>query len=362
MNNKTVVFAVHSLCPGGQERVMSILINEFSKYKGVDIQLIMFGDSPEIFYKIPDTIKVHMPDFKFNNQKRILSTIKSILFVRKRLRLINPDAVLSFGEYWNNFILLACVGLKIPVFVSDRNQPNKQLNRFHEVLRKLLYPGAKGIIAQTAIARDILFTKTKHKNITIIGNPITQFSGEDRVKDNIVLSVGRLIDTKHHDELIRLFSRINNKNWKLIIVGDDAIKQKNKSKLERLIRELNMIDYIELAGNRKDVETFYSMSKIFAFTSSSEGFPNVIGEAMSAALPVVAFDCIAGPSEMIENDMNGFLIPLFNYTQFEEKLSSLMINDEMRQKMGESAKQSITAFDASHIAEKFYRFMLTPSK
>ncbi len=356
--NKKIVFAVHSLCPGGQERVMSILINEFCKYENVDIHLLLYGKSPDLFYQIPASVIVHKPAFNFNNTNRIISTFRMMLFIRRLLRNMKPDAVLNFGEYWNNFILLSCVSLNLPLFISDRNQPTKSLSPIQEFLRKLLYPSAKGVIAQTAIARKVLFSKTQHKNITVIGNPITQIKDIEKKKENIVLSVGRLISSKHHDELIRMFSRINNKNWKLIIVGDDAIKQQNKWKLEQLIAELKMTDYIELAGNRKDVGKFYAKSKVFAFTSSSEGFPNVIGEAMSAGLPVIAFDCVAGPAEMIENGKNGYLIPLFDFNSFEGKLNELMMNEEKQIEMGNYAKKSISTFDAGHISEMYYRFMI----
>ena len=124
-------------------------------------------------------------------------------------------------------------------------------------------------------------------------------------KENIVLSVGRLIRSKHHDKLIEIFSHVA-PGWKLIIVGDDSQKQNNMILLKDLIPKLNMNEKIILAGNQSDVDSYYLKSKIFAFTSSSEGFPNVVGEAMSAGLAVVAFDCVAGPSELIQSGETDF--------------------------------------------------------
>ena len=92
--------------------------------------------------------------------------------------------------------------------------------------------------------------------------------------------------------------------------------------MRRIIADNNAEDKVFLEGKQADVETYYFKSKVFAFTSSSEGFPNVIGEAMSARLPVIAFDCIAGPSEMIKDNENGFLIPLFNFGQFRRNWKS----------------------------------------
>lgn len=356
---KKIVFAVHSLCSGGQERVVSVLINEFSRIDNIEIHLVMFGKSPELFYSIPTTTIIHKPDFVFNDNYRFLFTLKTMWFIRKTLKFISVDAILSFGELWNSFVLLSCIGLNLPIFVSDRNQPGKYLGVFQETLRKYLYPKAKGIIAQTTTAKEILFSKTKHSNIRVIGNPIPESKlNEDVKRENIVLTVGRLIDTKHHDALIKSFVKVRNGDWRLVIVGDDAIKQRNKEKLEELVKNLKAQNYIEIAGKSNEVQKYYQRAKVFAFTSSSEGFPNVIGEAMMAKLPVVAFDCVAGPAEMINDNSNGFLIRLFDYNDLENKLSLLINDEKLISIMSENAFNSIQQFNSQSISIKFFNFVM----
>jgi GalNAc-alpha-(1->4)-GalNAc-alpha-(1->3)-diNAcBac-PP-undecaprenol alpha-1,4-N-acetyl-D-galactosaminyltransferase len=143
----------------------------------------------------------------------------------------------------------------------------------------------------------------------------------------------------------------------LILVGDDHLKQKNRIKLEVLIKELGMEGRIELAGKRSDVESFYLRSRIFAFTSSSEGFPNAIGEAMSAGLPVVAYDCVAGPSEMIKDGVNGFLVPLHDMEIFAQRLKWLIEHPQEASQMGYAAKASIQRFSNEAIGEEFFKFI-----
>ena len=111
--------------------------------------------------------------------------------------------------------------------------------------------------------------------------------------------VGRLIKTKHQDNLIKIFASINKKDWKLVIVGYDHLKQMNMEPLKKLALDHGLADRVVFAGKQSDVEKYYLSSKIFAFTSSSEGFPNAIGEAMAAGLPVVAYNCVAGPAEKL---------------------------------------------------------------
>ncbi|MBJ7429171.1 MAG: glycosyltransferase [Bacteroidia bacterium] len=354
-----ICLIIPSLHAGGMERVMSELIMQFSKKENIELHLILYGIRRDIFYTLPSNITIHKPDFEFNNQFRLFSTLRTIWALRKIVTKINPTTILSFGELWNSFVLIALIGKSYPIYVSDRCQPDKSLGKLHDQLRKILYPKATGIIAQTAIAKSIYLNQFKHDNIRVIGNPIRIIDNMHNItKENIVLSVGRLIKTKHHDELIRLFGKINNPNWKLIIVGDDALKQNNMSRLQALVKERNAENQIILAGKQSDVDSYYLKSKIFAFTSSSEGFPNVIGEAQSAGLPVIAFDCIAGPADLIENNKNGFLIPLFDYKQFEEKLRQLMNNSSLCESMGNYAQTSVKQFEANSISNKFYNFIL----
>ena len=233
------------------------------------------------------------------------------------------------------------------------------MGKVQTFLRKKLYPYATGIIAQTEKAKQIYAMQFSHNNVKVIGNPIREvnLNYQSSKSENIVLSIGRLIETKHFDKLIEMFVNIKEPGWKLIIVGDDALKQNNMLKLHNLLEKLNAQDKVYLVGRQQDVEKYYLKSKIFAFTSSSEGFPNVIGEALSAGIPVVAFDCIAGPSDMIIDNQNGFLVPLFEYEQFENKLRLLMQDEKLRECFGEKAQQSVQKFSVNEIGAKYLSFL-----
>lgn len=351
---------IPSLQAGGMERVMAELANYYAGKDALEVNLVLYGITREVFYSIPESVKIFKPDFEFNNYRRLTSTLKTLFFIRNTIKKINPDSILSFGEYWNSFVLIALFRLKYPIYVSDRCQPDKSLGRVHNLLRKFLYPKATGIIAQTEKAREIYIRQRLNNNIAVIGNPIRKIENKNSIiRENIILTVGRLISSKHHDKLIETFLNISNKNWKLVIVGYDHLKQKNSEKLKQIIADHNAVDNVILAGKQSDVDSFYLKSKVFAFTSSSEGFPNVIGEAMSAGLPVIAFDCVAGPSDMIENNENGFLIRLFDYDQFQIKLALLMENEDLRIKFGEQSQKDITNFSIEKISVKIYNYIMS---
>lgn len=352
---------IPSLQAGGMERVMSELAWYFSEKEDVELHLVLYGINREIFHSLPEQIEVHKPDFPFSNSRRFFATLRTLSFLRKKIRKLAPDSILSFGEYWNNFVLLALLGLKYPVYVSDRSQPDKSLGRLHDWLRHVLYPTASGLILQTGKAKDIYLRKNKHKNIYVIGNPIRSVGLPDPAeeREESVLMVGRLIQSKHQDLLIEMFARVDRPRWKLLIVGYDHLKQQHMQRLKELAREMGVEDRVVFTGKQNRVEDYYKRSSIFAFTSSSEGFPNVIGEAMSAGLPVVAFDCVAGPSEMIRDGWNGYLSPLFDAADFEEKLASLMDDRELREQMGKRSLESIQRFSREAVCEEFYQVLIT---
>ncbi len=340
------------------ERVIALLAQNFAKREGVVVHLILTGRDRKIEYGVPEAVIIHRPDFPFDNSKRTWHTLKTMAFIRRSVKRINPDTILSFGEMWNNLVLLGLYGLNYSVFISDRSQPNKDLGRLQNKLRDWLYPKATGYIAQTSQAREVARRNRWNENIKVIGNPIREITPNPTVeKENIVLFVGRLIRTRHVDQLIRMFHEVRLPDWKLEIVGGDAKKLKLSAEYQQLIEYLGAAKYISLEGVRKNVDDYYNKSKIFAFPSSSEGFPNVIGEALSAGLPVLTYDCMAGPSDMIEDGENGYLIPLMNEERFKNDLRKLMADDDHRMKLAERAKLSIQKFRMDDIAQQFFDFI-----
>jgi glycosyltransferase involved in cell wall biosynthesis len=359
MAKQKLCLVIPSLQAGGMERVMAELAGYFSLKEELELHIIMYDNKREIFYPIPRTVTVHIPAFEFNDNLRFIYSIMTAFFLRKTVRKLKPDSILSFGEYWNSFVLLSLYGLRYPVFISDRCSPAKEFGLLHSALRKFLYPRARGIIAQTQIAEDIYSVLFRHGNIRVIGNPVRNIPpSHDNQRENIVLMVGRFVNTKNQDRLINLFLDLDIPGWQLLLVGYDHLKQNISEKLQAIITDRSAGERVVLAGKVSDVDSCYQRSKIFAFTSTSEGFPNVIGEAMSAGLPVVAFDCVAGPSEMIKDSVNGYLIALNDYKEFSERLRTLMIDEDLRRSMGAKAVSAVKDFSVNSIGEKYLKFIL----
>jgi GalNAc-alpha-(1->4)-GalNAc-alpha-(1->3)-diNAcBac-PP-undecaprenol alpha-1,4-N-acetyl-D-galactosaminyltransferase len=354
---KRICLVVTDLHKGGMERVMSELANFFSTKVNTEVNIILLTNRSDIFYKISSNVAIHEPGFTFNNSIRTLSTIRTLFYLRKTIRKVKPDAILSFGETYNSFVLLSTLFLNIKVFVSDRSKPDKSWGFFQEKLRKMLYPLASGIISQTNYSRDFLLKETGHRNIKVIPNPVRTVDKVIQERRNVILNVGRLIKSKRIDLLLNIFSKCENNGWMLWIVGED--EKKEKDILIKLSRELNILDKVTFWGKQEDMDKFYGAAKIFAFSSESEGLPNVLMEAMAAGLACISFDCIAGPRDLITDDENGYLVKMYDSKEYIFKLNLLLQNPELRKRFSDNAQKKTEEFDIKIIGDKFYNFMLS---
>jgi GalNAc-alpha-(1->4)-GalNAc-alpha-(1->3)-diNAcBac-PP-undecaprenol alpha-1,4-N-acetyl-D-galactosaminyltransferase len=359
-NNKSVIaFVIPSMVAGGMERVMAELANYFAPKDHLQVNIILFGKRPKLFYHLDKNVIVHTINNNESSTNSLIDLIRRIIYIRKTIKLINPTAVLAFGTQWNNLVLLALKWTNFPVFVSDRGSPIRKYSFYNEFLKSLLYPTSEAIIVQTKMAEEITRKRFPKHRIEKIGNPINEIIQDQKIeKENIILSVGRLIKTKHQDRLIQIFSSLNAPNWKLVIIGANALGENNFDSLVKLVNDLDLSDRVFLLGEKKQIFDYYLKSKIFAFTSSVEGFPNVIGEALSAGLPVVSYDCVSGPSELIKNGENGFLVDVFDDTTFKEKLQFLIDNPTVLNDISKKSSKSIGDFSSEKIGEKFLEVLL----
>lgn len=344
---------------GGMERAMSQLANYFNE-KGHEVHII-FLIKHNLFYEISPDIKTHVPDFDYvpdPGLKKIFYWARVILYVREMLKRIEPDTIFSVPQGYNNISILASRGLGIPIYVSDRNSPAKKTSFIKAFLKRIFYPHANGIISQTSYAKQALLKAgIKNNNITVISNPVKEIKHYPKKENGkkIVLNVGRFVMEKNQEELIEIFSRIKDPNWVLHIVGDGPLK----GKLEGKIRQLEMEDRVYLLEPAKDIDLVLSQADIFAFTSVLEGYPNALNEAMAYPLACIAYDCIAGPSDMITDGYNGYLVRSGDKSGYIEKLKNLIEDSELRNSLKEKALLSSKQRSLEVIGSQYLSFILT---
>jgi glycosyltransferase involved in cell wall biosynthesis len=348
---KSICFIGSGLMGGGTERDMSGLANYYCN-QGIKVDILLLFKLDR-FYSIDDRIEIFEPDLERKNRNKYVYALRLIPFIRKILKKTNPDVIFSFGEWFNPFVLLATRGLKYPVFVCDRMSPALKLGIILDTSKRFLYKKAKGIIAQTNYAADIIREKTNAKNVTTIPNPLNLMNYVVCEKKNYIVTLGRLSKEKGHIYLIQAFAKINKPGWTLHIVGDGPMRPA----FEDLVKKLGMEDKVIFYGHLKDFSLIFSESKIFVLPSLSEGFPNALIEAMSVPLACISSDCIAGPRDIISDGENGLLVESANVEALTGALNQLIEDMPLRKKLSENAYKIREKLRYNKIADEYLKFL-----
>ncbi|MBO0340532.1 glycosyltransferase family 4 protein [Flagellimonas profundi] len=358
MNKAKIAFVIPSLRSGGAERVVSTLSNTLSNQYEVHI-ICLVRTIP--FYKIQKGVTIHYCLEENNNSTGIVSAVANNLkLVRKLITIIKQNGIQILLGFITSANILSIISGKlcgIPVIISERNNPkNDRIPSMWKKLRDLFYPYANWLVVQTEDTKKFYQEKLNIKRQTVIANPIsTDFkvdmdtASNQSSKENIILNVGRLHPQKAQDVLIKAFSKTNYTDWQLYLVGEGE----RRKDLENLISTLNLQKKVHLVGRVEEIQKVYDRAKIFAFSSIYEGFPNALIEAMHFGLACVSTNCPTGPSELIENGENGYLIDVNDTSALTKKLNILMESEELRISFGQKAQEKVAKFNAENIAQEW---------
>lgn len=338
---KKICFFIYDLSnSGGTERITCIAANGLVE-KGYKVSIVSIKKLGNEYFTINE--KVNLVSLSEKNKLSKISTIKKLRehLVREEIDvLITVDSILCVYSIPAVFFL-KCKSIcwehfnyKINLGVKFRNIGRILAMCFcHKIV----------VLSQKDITfwSDSLFYKNKDK-LEVIYNPSTYpiTSNEYDSNSRIILSIGRLTYQKGFDRLLKAWQSIDCKNgWKLQIVGNGP----EEDNLKKLIIDYNLCEYVEIIPPTPNVSELYLKSSIFCLPSRFEGFVLVLLEAQAFGLPVVAFDCDCGPSEVLTAN-NGYLIEQDNIQELSEKILSLMQDENLRVIMSDNAKNNAQKF------------------
>lgn len=355
MESKTICIVAPSLQGGGIERALSTLSSHFVE-RGHNVVYIACRAGKH-FYELDPQVIFREPSFVHTASSRLklLNYYKTIRFIRKQLKEFKPDTILSFGDIINPLALLANRGLNYPIYISDRISPKQYLGRFKNFMKQITYRKATGIIAQSSFAAEYKRQVFGNDiNLRVIPNSLRRIESYDSAeKKNQVIGVGRLSYEKGYDRLIEAFAMIKGHDeWSLVLVGDGPVREQ----LEQQAKTLGIENRVEFLGMRKDVDHLLSESKIYVIPSRCEGFPNALCEAMASPLPCIAFDSIA--ADLIENHVNGVVVPDGDIQGLADEMIALMDNEKIREKYAAEAIHIRERLDPEKIGDEFLDFIL----
>nr|WP_239576133.1 glycosyltransferase [Enterococcus lemanii] len=169
---------------------------------------------------------------------------------------------------------------------------------------------------------------------------------------NKIVSIGRLVEQKNHALLIKAFAKVIDlfPNTELHIYGNGPLKLE----LENLARKLNVYEKVFINNAIPDVLSKVSDAKLFVLSSNYEGMPNVLIEMMAIGIPVIATDCpIGGPREIIEDGINGLLVPVNDTTELSKKIIQIIDDKEFAKEL---TKESIKVREKLNVKRICYQW------
>ncbi|MBN2521818.1 MAG: glycosyltransferase [Bacteroidales bacterium] len=347
MNDRQIIFISGKLDKGGGERVISILANHFSYSHRVKIVTLLSGDQE---YELNKAVEVvHL------SKKDTLRFLKLPYWVFKLMKIFkglksSKVVIVSFIARVNVITLLANVFFKLPVIISERNDPGKDgRGIFTQIATRILYPGADRIVFQSAYARNLFSHKIQKKGIVISNPIIINHLYETEIVEQAFVNVGRLAPQKNQKLLIQAFSKISNSipGYKLYIYGEGPLRDS----LEKLIDNLGVSDRVFLQGNVDDIHVKVKGCEIFILSSNYEGQSNALLEAMALGMPCIATD-LPGQSEIVSND-NVFLIKAGDMTQMSAAMVEMANDPVLRKKLAENAHETMKKFDSLSVIRKW---------
>ena len=369
-----ITLVISSLGGGGAERVVSNMAGYWAERgRAVTILTTSHGARPPAYELHTRVVhrdlgfssSVYLPVSDLNalrallelynaispaEQSSFIADLNLLAALRPALVETRPDIVLSFMDITNIRVLSAAHGLRFPVVVSERCDPYENfLGAGRELLRWRLYPRAAFL---TALSPEVLrhFSPMVGERGCVIPNPVRPpddaCDGRDAVPleahGKTMTAMGRLSYEKGFSLLLYAFASIAARHpaWRLRIYGEGPLR----SELEELPQRLGLSERVSFPGFTNRPAAAMRQSDLFVLPSLSEGFGNVLTEAMACGLAVVSFDCPSGPRHIIRDGFDGLLVPPRNVPALASALDRLMSDEAARARLAANARGVLERF------------------
>jgi glycosyltransferase involved in cell wall biosynthesis len=350
-----ILIAIGSLGGGGAERVAVNLARYWSSL-GLEVRIVTLAAAAEDRYAVPAGVSRVALDLAHGGGSfpaRAVANLRAIAAYRREIREFDPDITLGMISAMNVIVALAALGHRCAAVGSERTSPaNDPLPRIWKLLRYFSYGLLDLVTAQTTAAAAWIRANTLARRTAVIPNAVNLPlpAGLIRVEPDsvcppdaeILLGVGRLAAVKRFDLLIEAFGEAaaSRPDWRLAIIGEGP----ERAHLESLVARRGLEGRVLLPGRVDNVAAWYARASITALTSTHEGFPNALLEALAHGVPVVSVDCPDGPRDIVRHGVDGLLVPQGDSAAFATELARLMDDKALSARMAAAASEASVRF------------------
>ncbi len=340
----SLALVIADLEGGGAQRVLVNMLAEWHN-RGHKLTLVTFSRGKEEFFKPPQGVDYRPLNLSGNSTSKftaIINNIYRVRVLRKELKAINADIVISFVGVTNILTILATMFLGMNVVISERNDPSRQsIGRIWDFLRRIIYPKAKVVTANSDAAVNSMARYIPQSKLMIVPNPVivpkdikpTIFDGPQ------FLAVGRLHAQKAYDVLLKALalSKARKCGWGLTVLGDGP----KMEEMRILSDELGVNDLVRWEGLVHNPFEYYVSASAYVLPSRHEGMPNALLEAMSMGLPSIISDALEGPKNLIINATTGWVVEVGNAYMLANTMNKIMENPKKAKTIGEQGKLKV---------------------
>jgi glycosyltransferase involved in cell wall biosynthesis len=352
-----------SLGAGGAERVITILLRHLDRDR-FRPSLALFDVAGPFLADVPPDVPVHaVTDGRAGNPVAVAAGLRRIV------RSTRPSVILSVLKHANLMTLVAACAWfpDIPVVISERNvlslvlggDRGRHLKRW---LHRRLYPRARTIIAISSGVKEDLQQSfaIPGDRIRVIHNPceierVRRLAGarpDVPIDWSIptVVAAGRLTAQKGFGDLLEAFAGVaRRRTAQLLILGEG---ERRRTLAEQAAR-LGVSDRVLMPGFDPNPFAYMARGSVFVLSSLSEGFGNVIVEAMACGIPVVSANCRSGPGEIIEHGRSGLLVPPADAEALAAAIEQVLAQPALAVRLAEGGRARVNAFSHEKILERY---------
>ncbi len=306
-NQKSVLFVSTSLSKGGVGKMVNyiagVLCSEFESVYAVNVGRDNYFTMNNGVHYLPPLME---------HQSGIINMVKSVRAVRKIIKTVKPDIVVSFVSDISFLTRVATLDMrKITIVSAERGDPYT-LNWVWKKLVKWAYSNSDYCFFQLENARNFFGPRViKHSfvipNAAFFSGRIGSHSAEKKT----IVSAGRFVPEKGYEDLFKAFATIHQlySDYRLVLYGEGPLQNEYKE----LVNVLGINEFVDFPGYVSNVGEAIEKDGIFVLPSRYEGIPNVLIEALLVGIPTVSSDCTpGGPRFLTRNGEIGTLYPTGN--------------------------------------------------
>lgn len=285
--------------------------------------------------------------------RNAVTAIRHFRLLRRFLRLSKHDFIINSG-YGFDFYFLPLLRRRSSVIIKENHS-----SRYPSAEARLGWWGRiKSKLRRTfeSLYDYVLFLSAEEAALSGLGNArvipnAIELDDLSRSYDrkSHVIAAGRICPVKGFDRLVNAWAIAASRlpGWSLHIYGDG--EPGDISALRKLISSHGLDASAHLWPATSDIRQCMAESRIYAMTSRGECFPMVLLEAMQLGLPIVAFDCPTGPRNIVDQGVNGELVPEGDTKAFAEALVSLALDPARQDSISRAARYKVRQFEVSQV-------------